>query len=188
MTTVAALARDGSVWMAADSAVNVYDRPIPNGCRKIRRLKVGDGEILLGGAGESGILAIAGNLLTVDAEPDDDQDPQVWAEGIAVQATRLAVEHSLLDEGRMAASLILGWRGRLWTISHATAIPHEDGIAALGSGEGPAIGAMDALLAALPALMPSEVLVRAVEVAIRRDRHSEPPIWVEMLPAVAGVG
>lgn len=183
MTTVAALARDGHVWMAADSLINVYDRPIPDGARKIRRLKAGDGEVLIGGAGESGILAIAGNLLAVGAEPDDDQDPQVWAERVAVQVTRLAVEHSLLDEGRMAACLILGWRGRLWTISHATAIPHADGIAALGSGEGVAIGAIDALLDAGLEIPPPEVVVRAVTLAIARDKHSAGPIHVEHLGA-----
>lgn len=185
MTTVAALARDGHVWMAADSLINVYDRPIVDGARKIRRLKAGGGEVLIGGAGESGILALVGNLLTIDAEPDDDQDPNLWAETIAVQVTQLAAEHSLLDDGRMGACLLLGWRGRLWTISHATAIPHADGIAALGSGEGVAVGVMDALLDAGLDLPPVEILGRAVTLAIARDKHSGGPIWVEYLPAAA---
>jgi ATP-dependent protease HslVU (ClpYQ) peptidase subunit len=170
--------------MAADSLINVYERPIPDGARKIRRLKAGDGEALIGVAGHSGVMAIAGNLLTIDATPDD-EDPQPWAEAIAVQATRLAVEHSLLDDGTMNASLLLGWQGRLWTLSHATAIPHRDGIAAIGSGEGPAIGAIDALLAACPDMPPQQVVARALAVAIERDKHSGGTVWMEYLPAVA---
>lgn len=183
MTTVAALARDGHVVMAADSLINVYERPIPGGARKIRRIKVGDGEILVAASGNSGLMAVAGSLLHVDAEPAEGADPQPWAEAIAVAATQLAMDQSLLDHGTMDGCLLLGWRGRLWTISHATAIPHDDGIAALGSGEGMAIGAIDALLAACPDMPPQQVVARAVDIAIKRDKHSDLPIWVEHLPA-----
>lgn len=181
MTTVAALARDGHVWMAADSSINVYDRAVCDGARKIRRLKAGTDGVLVAGAGEAGILAIASQL-QLDQPPDDGDDPQPWVEAVALQATRLAVDLSLLGEGRMAGTLLFGWRGRLWTISHATAIPHADGIAALGCGEGVAIGAIDALLDAGLDVPPAELVVRAVTLACARDRYSEGPIQLEMLP------
>lgn len=183
MTTVAALARDGHVWMAADSLINVYDRPIVNGCRKIRRIKADDGEILVGCSGSAGMPSAVSAGLKVDAEPADDQDPQLWAEAIAHAVTGLAADHHEFSDGRMDATLILGWRGRLWTLGNSVAIPHEDGIAAAGSGEGPAIGAMDVLLATCPDMPPAEVVARAVDVAIKRDRHSDLPIWMEMLPS-----
>lgn len=185
MTTVAALARDGHVWMAADSMINVYERPIPGGCRKIRRTKAGDGEALIGVAGTSGLVALTG-MLNLDSPPDAGEDPQPWAETVAVQVTRLAVEHSLLDDGVMDGTLLLGWYGRLWTISHATAIPHGDGVAAAGSGEGPAIGAVDTLLAVAPDMPPAEVVTRAVAVAVARDRHSAAPVQLECLPRTFG--
>jgi len=169
--------------MAADSMINIYERPVVGGARKVRRLKAGGGEALVGAAGTSGILAVVGNLLTLPDPPAAGEDPAPWAEAVALQATRLAVEHSLLDDGRMDCTLLLGWAGRLWTLSHATAIPHPDGIAALGSGEGPALGAIDAMLALHPDMPPQELLGRALKIATRRDRDTAGPVWLELLPA-----
>lgn len=183
MTTVAALARDGHVWMAADSLVNVFDRPILDGCRKIRRVKAGDGEILVGCSAAAGMPSAISAGLKVDTEPTDDQDPQLWAEAIAHAVTDLAFEHHQTEDGRMDATLILGWRGRLWSVWNGVAIPHADGIAAVGSGEGVAIGVVDALLDAGLELPPVEILGRAVTLAIARDKHSAGPIWMEYLPA-----
>jgi ATP-dependent protease HslVU (ClpYQ) peptidase subunit len=168
--------------MAADSLVNVYDRAVPAGARKIRRVKAGRSEALVAGAGHSGILA-AISRLNLETEPANQDDAQRWAESVAVQATRLAVDLSLLDDGTMNGTVLLGWGGRLWTISHATAIPHADGIAAIGCGEGLAIGAIDALLDAGLQITPTDLVVRAVTLAIARDGYSEPPIQFEALPA-----
>jgi hypothetical protein len=73
-------------------------------------------------------------------------DCQAWAMSVAVELNRWAVETGITQDGRMDGSVLLGWHGRLWTCSEVQAIPHPDGRAALGSGEGPAIGALDALL------------------------------------------
>lgn len=81
----------------------------------------------------------------------------------------------------MDAHLLLGWNGNLWTINHATAIAHPDGTAAIGSGEGPAIGAIDALLAHRPDMAGEDVVTTAVAIAIERDRHSGHPVHVETL-------
>lgn len=182
MTTVAALARDGFVVMAADSMACVYDRPVL-GFRKIRRLKVGDGELLLGCSGQAGMPAIVEAHLKVDAEPTDGQDPQPWADTIAHAITELAADHRQLEDGRMDAHLLLGWGGQVWTIGNGVAVHHPDGLAAIGSGEGPAIGAMDALLAACPDMPPPEVVTRAVRIAVGRDQYSAGSIQVELLPA-----
>lgn len=183
MTTVAALARDGAVWMAADTLANVYDRPI-TGFRKIRRLTTGDGaEFLIGCSGAAGMPSAVSMGLKVETTPADGQDPNLWAEAIAHAVTDLAFEHHQADDGHMDATLLLGWHGQLWTLGNGVAIPHRDGIAAIGSGEGPAIGAIDALLAACPDLPPQDILGRALTIAIARDKHSAGPISLELLPA-----
>jgi ATP-dependent protease HslVU (ClpYQ) peptidase subunit len=82
--------------------------------------------------------------------------------------------------------MLLGCNGRLWSLTHMHAIPHLDGVAAIGSGEGPAIGAVDALLPFTGPpwqMLPAEVVFRAVRIGITRDRYSADPILVELLPA-----
>lgn len=180
MTTVVAFADGETVWMAADSCVNVYDRPIVGGATKILRLDAGDDEVLLGLAGAGGIASVLPEL-TLPMSPEEGESAQAWANRCAIAITKLAVEHGLVDDGQMDAYLLLGWHGLLWTIVHALAIPHPDGCAALGSGEGPAMGALDALR--ICDVGPEEAVRLAVEIACRRDRHSMPPIQVEVLPS-----
>jgi ATP-dependent protease HslVU (ClpYQ) peptidase subunit len=183
VTTVAALARDGAVYMAADSSVNIYDRAISGGVKKIRRIKTGDAEILIGCSGNAGLPGVVDGRLKVDAVPTDGQDPQPWADAIAFAVTSLAAEHHLFDDGSLDGHLILGWGGRVWSINTSVAVAHADGIAAIGSGEGLAVGAIDALLANTDA-DPPRIVTEAVMIACRRDRYSEPPIQVEYLPPV----
>lgn len=187
MSTVAALARDGHVLMAADSLVNVYERPIVDGCRKIRRLTTADGdEFLIGCSGAAGMPSAVTAGLKVETVPSGGEDLQLWAEAIAHAATGLAFDYHQADDGHMDATLLLGWNGELWTLGNGVAIPHRDGVAAIGSGEGPAIGAIDALLAACPDLPLQQVLGRALTIATARDMHSAEPIWVELLPRREG--
>lgn len=119
------------------------------------------------------------DLLTVEDVPDS--DPRSWAAAIARAITELAVEQGFTENGRMDGNLLLGWNGRLWTITHGQAIFHVDGVAALGSGEGPAIGAMDALLDC-DCDRPADVVVTAVRIAIERDKHSAGHVQLEVLP------
>lgn len=59
MTTVVAVAHNGSVHMAADTVNNVYDRPIIDGAQKIARLKVGAiGEALIAASGAGAIAQL----------------------------------------------------------------------------------------------------------------------------------
>lgn len=183
VTTVVGLARDGAVYMAADSMTNAYERPISNGARKILRLPAGgNGEALIGVTGSGGLPGVIAAELKIFEAPSEDQDPQPWAHTIARDITKLALDSSLAEDGHMSGTVLFGWGGRLWTLTHAMAIPHEDGIAAVGSGEGPAIGAVDALLVAGMTDLP-QIVARAVAIGINRDRCSGGPIQVEMLPA-----
>lgn len=184
MTTVVGLARDGAVWMAADTLTNVYERPIPGAARKILRLPAGGGEILLGITGAGALVGILAAGLKVDGEPNPGQDPQPWAHAVAVAVTELAIDAGITENGKLEGSLLLGWSGQLWTLTHAGAIPHPDGIGALGSGEGPAIGALDALLhlgSAVTGMGWAEMVRAAAEIGCRRDRYSGLPVDVEVL-------
>jgi ATP-dependent protease HslVU (ClpYQ) peptidase subunit len=183
MTTLVAAAQDDLIVMAADTMTNVYDRPIIGGAKKIRRLKVGGSpNALVGFAGCGGLVAAATHI-TIDETPDptDDVACQEWAMQVAVQLNRWAVETGITQDGRMDGSVLLGWHGRLWTCSEVQAIPHPDGRAALGSGEGPAIGALDAFLACGKPL--GEAVLAAAQVGVSRCRYSEAPIQVELLDA-----
>lgn len=184
MTTLVAAAIDGQIAMAADTLTNVYNRPIIGGATKIRRVKMhGCPNVLLGIAGCGGLVAAASQI-TLPDEPDttDDAACQEWAMAVAVVLNRWAVEAGITQDGRMDGSVLLGWGGRLWTCSEVQAIPHPDGRAALGSGEGPAIGALDALL--LLGCPLEEAVRSAAEIGIDRCRYSARPIQVETLGKV----
>lgn len=185
MTTVAALARDGHVAMAADSGTNVYDRPIPGGCCKIRRYELPDGtEALVGISGMGAIATVLdADLKLADLDPPKPDGLDRWAGDVARKASAICVASGVADDGKMDGLFLLGHAGRVWTVAHCYPIPHIDGIAAIGSGEGPAVGAIDTLLATCPNMPPTEIVTRAVQTAIVRDRHSDGPIQVELLPA-----
>lgn len=71
----------------------------------------------------------------------------------------------------MDGTVLLGYAGRLWTLTHAQAIAHEEPcVAALGSGEGPAMGAMHVFLRA--GCEASIAVVEAVKIGILLDRNS----------------
>lgn len=168
--------------MAADSCTNVYDRPIPDGARKILRLAAGRGQLLLGFAGAGGLPNVCAAQLEVPPPPDPGADLEVWAGAVAKAVTEIGVAAGLVEEGKLDANLLLGWRGRVWTLTHMQAIPHRDGVAAIGSGEGPAIGALDALLATDQGYLgDGEMVARACAIAVERDRFSAGPIVVELL-------
>lgn len=180
MTTVAAIARRGTVHMASDSMANIWDRPIISGVPKIHRHPAaGGGAVLLGCSGDAGLGTLIRSGLKLDAAPAGDDDGQGFADAVALAVTELARDAGLLENGRMSATALLGWHGHLWTISHAVAVRHLDGIAAIGSGEGPAMGAMHALLDT--SLTDEQIVRAAVRVGITLDKHSDSPIVYEAL-------
>lgn len=180
MTTIAALADGKRVWMAADSCTNVYDRPLPlpGTAGKIRRLKVGEETALLGYCGDGALPSLVEASMTVH-QPGEDEELDVWAHAVARAVTQMAVEAGLVESGRLDGSVLLGFRGRLWVLAHMQALVIIDGVCALGSGEGPAIGVLDALNGSRPA---AELVGLAVEIACRRDRYSEPPVSFDSVP------
>lgn len=191
MTTVLGVARDGHVWMAADSQVSICDRPMPGAVKKVLRLPAGedgqDGEVLLGISGDGALAGLARQFLKVAATPVlgadgrfEDRDAQDFADQIAMTMTSIAREHGVVDDDHMDGMLLLGWGGRLWTMLHSQAIPHIDGVGAVGSGSDAALGAVHALLA-LP-WEPLESVVRAVQIAIGLDLSSAAPVHVDVLP------
>jgi len=180
VTTVCAVARNGAVVMGADSMTNVYDRPV-DGVVKVRRYMLdGLSECLMGFAGDGALPELVAAKLTIPAPPTDGP-LQPWATEISVAITRIALDHQVIDEeGRMPGRVLLGYAGKLWTISHQQATPHLDGIAAIGSGEGPAIGAIDYGLARGDDNLTS-LVTRAVLIGIERDRFSGGSVTVESL-------
>jgi ATP-dependent protease HslVU (ClpYQ) peptidase subunit len=182
VTTVVAVARGGVVHMAADSVVTVFDRPVIGAAQKIRRFRaVRGGEVLLGLSGDGAIMGVVAAGWTLDSVPAAGDDVQAWAHACAAAITKLATEAGCVDNDKMDANMILGWSGRVWTLAHSLAIEHPDGIAAIGSGEGPAIGAVDALL--MVGRYPADAVRLAADIAVRRDTYSGGPMQVERLTA-----
>jgi ATP-dependent protease HslVU (ClpYQ) peptidase subunit len=188
VTTIVAAARAGTVYMAADSATNVYERPVLDGARKVVRVRTMWAEMLFGVAGDAGVVQLL-ETLTFNEPTHTVPFPTVleanaYATDVARVITRAAIQHNLTtDGGRLGSDVLFGWDGRLWTLAHMCSIPHSDGVAAIGSGEGPAIGALDALLAA--GVDTCEAVLRACSIGIERDRYSGGPIQLERL---AGLG
>lgn len=182
MTTVVAFAFGEACVMAGDTMTNVYDRPVP-GIEKVALCTAKDGgNYLLGFAGEGAGPWLVRRDLNVDELPDlaDEASRNGWACAVAQAITELYLEHQLVEGGRMDANLLLGVGGYLWTITHMQAIPHLDGIGAIGSGEGPAIGALHAFLD--QGLTAMEAVTKACRVGIEMDRYSGGK------PTVASVG
>lgn len=180
MTTVCAVARKGRVVMGADSMTNVYDRPV-YGVLKVRRFPAGPGECLLGICGDGATADLLTAHLTIPTPPGDSASLQPWALSVAQAVTSVAIEYGILTDGRMDGSVLLGHAGHVWTLSHQQATPHHDGVAAIGSGEGPAIGAIDYGLERGDDNLES-LIIRAVLIGMNRDRYSGGTATVETLP------
>jgi hypothetical protein len=188
VTTVAGLAGSAGVWMAADTRTNVYDRPV-GGAVKILRMPLADDQaVLIGFSGNAGMPGIARRAWDTDlCLPAGAGSLQQWCDDLASLLTEPMVAAGMTDAGLLDGNFLLGIPGAtdrpstLWTIGHHMAIRHEDHRGAVGSGEGPAIGALDALLAL--GAEPSTAVHQACAIAIRRDRWSGLPIHQEFTPA-----
>lgn len=163
MTVIAAVAREGRVWMAADTASHAgttrYAAP-----PKIRHHPNG---VLVAAAGQTAILAA---LRDPELIPDcDTDDLDEWAQCTAerITAALLAVEPPLVDDGSINGEILLARAGRLWYIDANLATPARDGVAVLGSGSDIAYGAVQALLSLnQPSL---HVVTTAVAIACQRN-------------------
>jgi ATP-dependent protease HslVU (ClpYQ) peptidase subunit len=166
--------------MAGDSRTQVYDRPIFDGTRKVLRHRVGnDQECLLGFSGAGGLSEYVSAHLKLEHTPDTGEDLQRWAAVVVWAVTELAEQAGLTEDRQIDGSLLLGYRGRLWTLANNIAIPHTDGIAAIGSGEAVAVGALDVLLEQNCEL--GQAMTTAMRIAVARDLHSDVPVYLELL-------
>lgn len=173
MTTIVGYARGRHTLMAADAVTNVYDRPVYSAEKILSCTTVGkDGSYLLGFAGEGAGPSVIRRRHSVACMPDftDQADRNGWAASIASAVTEIFLEHQLVDQQRIDGTALLAAGGFLWTLTHHQAIAHPDGMAAIGSGEGPALGALHALIGA--GRTPAKAVLKACEVGILLDRYS----------------
>lgn len=190
MSVAAALALPQGVYFAADTLNNVYQRPVPRAARKLRRLRAGDEDVLAAFAGHGGLpTVLAANSELLPAVPRDrEQSPHDWAHSVAYtiteEAHRLGITNS---DGQIDASILLGWNGHVWTLTDYQAIPHRDGVGAIGCGEEIAIGALEVLRTSTD-LHPLDQVRRAVEIACKYDRYCGEPIDTEALPTAPAPG
>ena len=181
MTTVVAVADERGVWMAADTTTNIYDRPVTGWARKIIRLRAGAGTALLGISGNAGIPGQVRRVWPdgLSELPVDAEERQVWAEDIASELTVPLVEAGMVHEGQLDGHLLLGVPGAVWTIQHHMAILCPAGRGAVGTGEGPAMGAVDAFLQMK--YQPDRAVELAATIACARDRWSGLPLQLESI-------
>lgn len=181
MTTIVAVAREGRVVIGSDTMTNVYDRPMIGVARKVVRRPIeSGGEVLMAFSGDGALSSLSRRLkITGSPAVDDPEDQDCWADAVAQSLSEIAVDAGVSDGGQMDGSALLGWNGNLWHLTHQQAIRCPDGIGALGSGEGPAIGALDALLGSgVPVV---DAVSQAVFIGIERDRFSQAPVQLELL-------
>jgi ATP-dependent protease HslVU (ClpYQ) peptidase subunit len=189
MTAAIAYGDGQNVWMAADSMTNIYTRPVLS-AKKIARLAVTqtggldlDPFALISTAGDGGLMQLIRKWTPPEFATGSDVD--AWAQTVAEAITMMAIANGMTEGGRMGASCLLGFQGRVWTISHMYAVSHPDNISAIGSGEGPAIGALDAQLERSKqdhgawSYSPENMLIRAMKIAINRDQHVAGEIQIE---------
>lgn len=192
MTTVAAVTNGLSVWMAADGiAVDEANRRWPEP-HKIARLPVfteaasrqGErAEALIGIGGAIALVALVQHELTLEQAParGDDRDLYMWAHSVARAITGLALElrPPITDaEGHLDGLGLLGFAGRLWSLTENAATPLPPAWA-IGTGGEYALGAVHAQMVAAPERAPEDVLRTALATAIVHDGSSGHPVHVE---------
>lgn len=167
MTVIAAVARDGHVVMAADTATNYVGTRI-DGAAKVRRVDLWGEPVLLAASGNGALLAVIARELP--ASDPINGSGQEWADEVASSISEILAAQAppLLEDSSIDGALLLGWRGRLcYVFTHmATFVP--DGIAAMGAGTDLALGVLNAALSR--GADPEEAAREAVMLACR---HAE---------------
>jgi ATP-dependent protease HslVU (ClpYQ) peptidase subunit len=181
LTTILAVADEGWLYMAGDTYTRMYDRSCVDGLTKVHRLTFTDapGEhVLMGGAGYSSAgLAFASLPELLGPVPAPDADLRQWAGHVSRRVFRFLAKELLDDaDGDVSrCAYLIGYREKLFTIVHNGAIAHPDGVAALGSGEGVAIGAYLALKHADWGTNSRARVEQAMRLACTVDGHSNLP-------------
>lgn len=154
MTVIAAVARDGRVVMAADTATNYVGTRI-DGAVKVRAVDLWGEQVLLAASGNGALLAVIARELPdsddVASHPpaeDVNGSDQKWADHVATAISEILAEQAppLLEDNSIDGALLVGWRGRIFYVFTHMATFVSGGIAAMGSGTDMAIGVMCAAL------------------------------------------
>jgi hypothetical protein len=192
MTTLAAFTNGLTIWMACDGVTVEEGKRLPEP-HKIARLPVftepasrrGEkSEALVGVGGASALIALVQHELDLEQAPargDDERALYLWAHGVARSITRLALELTppIVDEdGHLDGLGLLGFGGRLWSLTENAATPLPSAWA-MGSGGEYALGAIHAQLVAAPERSPEDVLRTSLAAAIVHDASSGYPVVVE---------
>ena len=184
MTVIAALAHEGSVFMAADTVAST-DRRWYN-THKIVRKTVAGRPMLLAFAGRAPIRNAIQNELHVIGAPKRSEGEQVldeWAHEIAAAITDLlySANPPIGKDDSLGGNGLLAYQGCLWTIE-ANAADRCELFEAIGSGEGYALGALHALQSADLLLNdPKRSVTTAIEAASRWEPCCGGPIDIEVI-------
>lgn len=152
MTVIAAIARHGTVWMAADHIASNDDRVFP-AVPKVMRLNTDSGrgpEVVVGVSGNQ----IAAGLLQRCVLPAPGPDLDGWALDVALELTRylwedvkpaLGCRPDSEGPSEVDACFLLGHAGRLWYVDTNAATPARGGVAAIGNGGPIALGYLEGM-------------------------------------------
>lgn len=190
MTVIAAIRAAGQVFMASDSHCSAGDMRIADipkifekRCKPTPSQSSHTAErVIVGYCGQAAMGPVFKHSFEIMGNPGQGNDPDEWAQRVAMQFTKKAVDLRITDkEGDMEGGLLLGWRDRLWEITDNLALPIETYLC-MGSGGEVAQGALSMVLEAYGRYNePSEDLAQvyvkqAVEAACRWMRNCDLPV------------
>lgn len=176
MTVLVGLARNGRVTIGADTANTIANSHV-YGTRKAGKLRANGAlrdQSLVAVTGNGALLPLAMSLDTTDYVGGDADFGQYVAEKLTAAAfraePRLIIQYP--DKGeQIDGNVMLGYRGRLWTLLTNQAHEHTDGIATLGVGRELALGYLTGALHHRPQAWSDTDVVDA---AVRFTCHHEP--------------
>ena len=177
MTVIVGIATGATIHLAADRQVQ-YGNQAVHGARKLRRIALDGGDVVIGVAGSGALMTTTARMLAQTGLPnvppnaaaDDAVDD--WANMVAEAITALAAATNppvtITREGQSGdidGAVLLGVAGRLYYLFGNQSARAVDGIATLGIGSELALGAV--LVGLRHGLTPDEVAAHAVELACR---------------------
>lgn len=162
MTTVAALAAEGKVWMAADSTMIFEWEQRNRGTPKVEQV----GDLLIGAAGSGTLGEAVRHRLELPAQADGQSD-EAYLNVTVADALRQVVKQCHLQSNdnprHFNGTLLIGFHGRIYRMScDYVASLMSDGYDAIGSGADYALGALR-ILSAQAGLEPEAIVRQSVE-------------------------
>lgn len=156
MTVIAAIATPTHVVMGSDIMADYGGAVILKASSKVFALKASDGErVLIGAAGNIGLGPLVRQGVVIESTPDpsDVDATDEWASTIATAISGVCADATppmtVTTDGAASGldgMLLMAWRQHLWYVTTHAAFRAESGVAAVGSGDEAARGAMHAAL------------------------------------------